>query len=260
MEREEPNMLPNHKDPNAISPQKDFDAFSSSISHDLRMPLRVIQGYAQMTLEDYSGRNLDDRGQAFLKRIRDCAIRLDKLLEDLLAYTRLGSEGGRMEPIALDEFIDDICQDCMGTRFARIEVHHPLGRVWGHRALLFQVFSNLINNALKYVAPGVTPHVVIRSETHGSALRIWVEDNGIGIKPQNHQRIFEIFERLHHESKYPGSGLGLAIVRKAVESMKGEVGLVSDEGKGSRFWIELLQHDSLSSSVRKSIAVPQLIS
>ena len=104
---------------------------------------------------------------------------------------------------------------------------------------LTQVLENLLTNALKFVAPGVTPNVWIRTESGDGVVRLWVEDNGIGIAPADHARIFRGFERLHPQSQYPGSGVGLSIVQRAVERMGGRVGLESDPDRGSRFFIEL---------------------
>ena len=109
----------------------------------------------------------------------------------------------------------------------------------GHETSLGQVVSNLLNNAAKFVAPGVKPRVRVRTERVGKNVRVWFEDNGIGIKPEFHERIFQMFQRLHPERKYEGTGIGLTIVRKAVEKMGGKVGFESDGRNGSRFWIEL---------------------
>jgi signal transduction histidine kinase len=104
---------------------------------------------------------------------------------------------------------------------------------------LGQVFSNLLSNAMKFVAPGVPPRVRVRSNDLGDRVRLWVEDNGIGIPPEYLARIFGVFERLHKQEEYPGTGIGLAIVRKAIDRMGGSTGVESEPGKGSKFWIEL---------------------
>ena len=109
----------------------------------------------------------------------------------------------------------------------------------GHRATLGQVVGNLVSNAIKFIPKGVAPQVRIRAEDQGEFVRLWVEDNGIGIAPEHQQRIFRIFERLHGVETYPGTGIGLAIVQKGVDRLGGRVGLESAEGAGSKFWIEL---------------------
>jgi signal transduction histidine kinase len=121
-----------------------------------------------------------------------------------------------------------------------VTVAGPSSMVMGNRVLLSQVFSNLIGNGIKFVQEGVAPKVVIRTEEGQDGwIRTWVEDNGIGIAPEYHDKIFQVFERLNEASTYPGTGIGLAIVRRAVGRMGGRVGVVSEEGKGSRFWVDL---------------------
>lgn len=109
----------------------------------------------------------------------------------------------------------------------------------GHEGLLTQLVSNLLGNAVKFHSPDVSPEVRISAETSGEEVKVWFEDNGIGIAPQHHEQIFQIFGRVHPEKKYEGAGIGLAIVRKAAERMGGSAGVISEIGKGSRFWITL---------------------
>jgi signal transduction histidine kinase len=118
-------------------------------------------------------------------------------------------------------------------------VKEPLPSVRGHATTLTQVLANLIGNATKFVAPQVKPHVRIWAEADRDQVTIWVKDNGIGISAENQSRIFRVFERLHGSDDFPGTGLGLAIVRKGVERMGGQVGLESEVGKGSSFWVKL---------------------
>jgi signal transduction histidine kinase len=113
--------------------------------------------------------------------------------------------------------------------------------VRANRTLLAQVFANLLANAFKFVAAGTAPSVEVFAEKNGGRVRVWVTDNGIGIAPEHQQRIFGVFERLHGHEKYPGTGIGLAIVRRALERMGGTVGVVSEVGRGSRFWFELAE-------------------
>jgi signal transduction histidine kinase len=111
--------------------------------------------------------------------------------------------------------------------------------VLAHEPSLMQVVSNLLSNAVKFVAAGTRPHVTISAETIGDRARLWVQDNGIGIAPEYQPRLFGLFERVHTEQRFEGTGIGLAIVRKAVERMNGNVGVISDGTSGSRFWVEL---------------------
>src|SRR5439155_27051483 len=128
--------------------------------------------------------------------------------------------------------------------------------ILAHQGTAVQVACNLISNAIKFVAPGLTPHVRIRMEQLGEYGRLWVEDNGIGIAPEFHQRIFRVFERLHGSEKYPGTGVGLAIVRKGMERMGGRVGVESAPGQGSRFWadLRLRREEEGSAEGRDSVA------
>jgi signal transduction histidine kinase len=122
---------------------------------------------------------------------------------------------------------------------AEVQVDRPLLPVFGHEASLNQCISNLVANAVKFVPPGTVPRVRVWTEPRDTRVRLWVEDNGIGISEENQKRIFEIFVRVHPDKTFPGTGIGLSIVRKAVERMGGTVGLESQLGHGSRFWIEL---------------------
>jgi signal transduction histidine kinase len=122
---------------------------------------------------------------------------------------------------------------------ATVEVQRPLAAVYANLSTLKQVLANLISNALKFMEPGRAPHIRIQTERRDEAVRIWVEDNGIGIAAEHQDKVFGLFERLHNVTQYPGTGVGLAIVRKAMERMGGKVGLISKLAQGSRFWLEL---------------------
>jgi signal transduction histidine kinase len=120
-----------------------------------------------------------------------------------------------------------------------VEIQTPLASAWGHRPILTQIVSNLVDNALKFTQENVTPHIRIWTEAKGERTRLYVEDNGLGIAPAHQQRVFGLFVRLHRAPSYPGTGVGLALVQKGAERMGGSVGVESQWGKGSRFWLEL---------------------
>jgi signal transduction histidine kinase len=122
---------------------------------------------------------------------------------------------------------------------ASINIEGVLHSVWGHEGFLTQCISNLLSNAVKFVPGGVVPNVRIWAENGKGAVRLFIEDNGIGIAPEDHSRVFRMFERICPATEYEGTGIGLTIVRKAVERMGGTVDFQSECGKGSRFWIEL---------------------
>lgn len=160
----------------------------------------------------------------------------------MLAYSRLMREELTLEPVDLNAVLAEcsvqLAADIEGTK-ARIAVAGPLPSVKAHHAALKQAVANLLSNAIKFVRPGVEPRVTVRAECREGRVRLWVEDNGIGIDPKHHGLIFGVFQRLHRVDEYPGTGIGLAIVRKAMERMNGRVGLESEVGGGSRFWIGL---------------------
>ncbi|HEX4495348.1 MAG TPA: ATP-binding protein [Thermoanaerobaculia bacterium] len=218
-----------------------LESFTYSVSHDLRSPLRGLQGLAMALLEDYGDR-LDERGREYARTIVDTAHGLADLIQDLLTYSRLGGTEMflmRIDPrLALHEAL----------AMLRVEIEETAGQIFilgdfpqtlAHTQTLVQVWANLVGNALKYVAPGVRPEIHIAAEWRESFVRLVVRDNGIGIAPEYHERIFKVFERLHGSETCPGTGVGLAIVAKGVSSMGGRVGVESELGKGSSFWFEL---------------------
>jgi signal transduction histidine kinase len=236
------------------------------VAHDLRAPLRGMASFTNILLEEY-GSHLDERGCDYARRIANAAQRMDRLVQDLLAYGRLTHTAVPVSNIslenevnaALDQFSGEI--EAVG---AKVEMCRPLPAVRANAAVLNQILSNLLSNALKFVAANTTPRLRISAEEtttrientvsrangtpsldvklsalEGKFVRLWIEDNGIGILPEYHERIFRMFERLHGTDSYPGTGIGLAIVRKGVERMGGRVGVESAPGTGSRFWVEL---------------------
>jgi CheY-like chemotaxis protein/nitrogen-specific signal transduction histidine kinase len=218
-----------------------MEEFSYSVSHDLRAPIRAMQGYAQRTLQDY-GRCLDQRGREFLDNIIRGSSRLDRLVRDLLTYSRAARAEIPLQPVVLHTLVHDIISHYaeMQPPRARITVHPDLKSVMAHEPSLTQAISNLLSNAVKFVAPAVTPSVQVYSESRGDRLRLCIEDNGIGIRPEHRRRLFGLFQRVHPEGTYEGTGVGLAVVRKSVERMGGRVGMESSRtGTGSTFWIEL---------------------
>lgn len=220
---------------------KELESFAYSVSHDLRAPLRAMEGFATALLEDY-GERLDAAGQDYARRVVSAAQHMDTLIQDLLAYSRLSRSALKPSAVSLDGVLGEVMHqfgpDIQKTG-AQIRVERPLPEVMGDHATLVQVFSNLLSNALKFVAPGVKPLIKIWAEEKNGKIRLWVEDTGIGIAPEYHDRIFRIFERLQGVEAYPGTGVGLAIVKKGLERMGGHAGVESMPGKGSRFWVEL---------------------
>ena len=220
----------------------DLEAFSYTISHDLRSPLRAMQGFAQAVIEDY-GDKLDEPGKNYLERIKNAAERLDRLIQELLAYTRISRQEAPQVALDLGKLIRDIIEHYPNLHppAARIEVQGNFPKVLGREAALTQVISNLLGNAAKFVPAGTLPQIKIWSEETGTRVRFFVQDNGIGIASRDFERIFQMFVQVNDSTAYSGTGVGLAIVKKAVETMQGSVGLESEEGKGSKFWVDLVK-------------------
>jgi PAS domain S-box-containing protein len=262
---------------------QELEAFSYSISHDLRAPLRSVQGFAQM-LQIECGEALPAAGREYVSRLARSAAFMNQLLADLLEYSRQGQFELPIEPVRLEPAIRDVLDSLAAeieAKGAQVEVQQPLLPVRAHLPTVKQILSNLISNALKFVPQHTSPRVRIRTEArvgvestphpqadgglpsanggYGSApsashteaspcsglhpgaprVRLWVEDNGIGIEPDQHDKIFGLFQRVHTADTYPGTGIGLAIVRKGAERMDGQVGVESHAGQGSHFWLEL---------------------
>ena len=222
----------------------ELEAFSYSISHDMRAPLRAMHRYAEILLQDAAPKLSADE-VAYIHQIINGAKRLDRLIQDVLTYSRVSRSEMQMQRTNLDKLITDIVEQYpqLQADKADIEIQRPLLPVMGQEASLSQCFSNLLVNAVKFVAPGVRARVRIWTEPVGDNVLVRVQDNGIGIAPADQQRIFGMFSRVHSEKVYEGTGIGLAIVRKAVERMGGRVGVDSEVGKGSTFWIELQRGD-----------------
>jgi hypothetical protein len=223
------------------SANQELEAFNYSIAHDLRTPLRSMSGFARALLEDESD-HLSSIGLEYARRIAQAAKYMDALLLDLLAYSRLTR--AEVTPILVD--LEEPVRELLAVvdrevreRKVTVEIVTPLGKAAAHVPTLKQVISNLISNGLKFTAPDHPPLLRIFTTRHGSFVRLWVQDNGIGVARVHHEKIFGLFQRLHDTQLYPGTGIGLALVRKGAERMGGKAGVESEPGKGSQFWVDL---------------------
>jgi signal transduction histidine kinase len=218
----------------------DLEAFSYSISHDLRAPLRAMQGFAQL-LHETHGSALNEEGRMWLQKIMRSGTRLNKLIEDVLGYSRISRANLVLQPISLDELVPRVIEEYPHILQAQPEimVDRPLHPVLGSETLLIQCIANLLGNAVKFVAPGTRARIHARTEVQNGTVRLWIEDNGIGIPEAEQPQIFGLFTRGAMKSDIEGTGVGLAVVQRAVTRMHGEAGVISKVGQGSRFWIEL---------------------
>ncbi|MEP0919956.1 PAS domain S-box protein [Leptolyngbya sp. DQ-M1] len=220
---------------------QELEAFTYSVSHDLRAPLRIMQGFAQALEEDY-GTHLDDLAHTYIQSISDSAVQMGTLIDDLLSYSRLSRTQINLQPTELNAVVDAALRQLqreIEERHAVVQIQSPLPSVIANRPILIQVVTNLISNALKFVEPSNQPAIIIAAQVEKNSVSLTIEDNGIGIAPEYQDRIFGVFERLHGIETFPGTGIGLAIVRKGIDRMGGQVGVESQLGHGSRFWIVL---------------------
>lgn len=218
----------------------ELEAFSYTVSHDLRAPLRAMQGYSHYLVEEYSNK-LDEQGVDFLERIKSNSHRLDRLVQDILTFSRFAKETVDTRPLDPESLIRQTlhCYSDLQPPQAQITLRPPFASVLGHEAYLTQCISNLLTNAVKFVEPGKTPSITIWAESTPEKVRLHFQDNGVGIDETHQKRIFRMFERGPNSQRVDGTGIGLAIVQRAVERMGGTVGVESSPGKGSTFWIEL---------------------
>jgi light-regulated signal transduction histidine kinase (bacteriophytochrome) len=231
-----------------------LEAFTYSVSHDLRAPLRAMWGFASALAEDYKD-TLDETGRQYASAVVDAVQRMDSLIEDLLAYSRLSRVEMRLGPARLEDAVRDALQQIEAdvvSNGAEIELREPFAHVTAHYPTLVQVLANLFSNAIKFVGPGIRPHVRVFTQRKDRTVQLFIEDNGIGIAPEHHKRIFQPFERLHGVESYAGTGIGLAVVRKGIERMGGRLGLESASGRGSTFWIELPNSNAETTDDRRS--------
>ncbi len=224
----------------------ELESFSYSVAHDMRAPLRAMQGFAIM-LQEELGNGLSPPAQDYLRRITNSANRLDLLVQDVLNYSRVARSDLPRVPISLAQIIAEVIESSPNLQppKADINIDGEIPMICGNHAALTQVVANILSNGVKFVSPGVHPRIRIRVEDVPEiedgkpSVKVWFEDNGIGISAEAQQRMFQMFQRLNPASRYEGTGIGLAIVRKAVERMGGSVGVESEPGKGSRFSIQL---------------------
>jgi signal transduction histidine kinase len=200
-----------------------------------------MQGMAGALREDY-GKQLDAQALSYMEQITTASQRMDTMIRDLLAYSKITRTNSDLHPVDLHRAIQD-ARAIIGADAAQlnaeVQIANGFPNVIANPVLLSQVLANLLSNAIKFVKPGATPVVKVFAQESGGQVRVCVQDNGIGIAAEYSDKIFGMFERLHSAAEYPGTGIGLAIVKKAVQRMNGTLGFESTIGKGSCFWIDL---------------------
>ncbi len=221
---------------------KSLEGVLYHVAHDLRAPLRAMHSFTQLLMESCTSEQ-GSECEEFSNIILRASHKMDLLIHDLLEYGRLGCQNVHLASVDLKTLADRVIaglRNEVKISKALIQVDGPLPKVWADFRILEQVMTNLVSNGLKFVSPGVSPFIRIWAGARGGKVRLYFQDNGIGIAPEYHERIFNVFERLHGEKEaYPGTGIGLAIVKKGMERLQGAVGVESRPGTGSRFWLEL---------------------
>jgi signal transduction histidine kinase len=220
---------------------RELETFAYSVAHDLKAPLRGIDGYSRLLLEEYAG-SLGGEGRTFLQTIQASTDEMNQLIDDLLAYSRLERREVRTDRIELAPIINSLVEEKR-----RESAEHPIdfvidvngATVLADASGLAQALRNYLDNAIKFTRKVADPHIEVGSEESAKTCLLWVRDNGIGFDMKYHDRIFDIFQRLNIAEEYPGTGIGLAIVRKAMERMGGRAWAISEPGRGATFYLEI---------------------
>jgi light-regulated signal transduction histidine kinase (bacteriophytochrome) len=218
----------------------ELEQFAYVASHDLQEPLRMVASYTQLLSRRYKGK-LDQDADEFISFAVDGARRMQELINDLLAYSRVGTRALQPERVDAKHVVDEVVRDLApaiadnGARVSRDE----LPSLQADPTQLRQLFQNLIANGIKFRRPTEPPRVHVSAKRDGRSWVFGVRDNGIGIEPQYVERIFVLFQRLHTRDEYPGTGIGLAICKKIVERHGGEMWVESEPGHGTTFWFSL---------------------
>jgi len=218
---------------------EDLESFSYSVSHDLRTPLRAINGYAQMLGEDY-GNVLDAEGKRLLGEVRSNAKKMGVLIDDLLTFSRLGRKGVRKSNVEMNKLIETVLAEINQSLAQNAEIRFSnLLPATADYILLRQVITNLLSNAIKYSSKKENPVIEIKSELKNGALIYSVSDNGAGFDMQYLNKLFGVFQRLHSDEEFSGTGVGLAIVQRIIHKHDGKVWAQGIEGEGATFFFSL---------------------
>lgn len=202
---------------------KELESFSYSVSHDLRSPLRAIDGYSRIFEEDFADK-LDDEGRRLLKVIRTSSKKMGQLIDDLLAFSRMGRKPVDFGRVDMNALVDDVWREVCGDMSTPPDLRkEPLPSSWGDRALLRQVLLNLLANAVKYSGTKAKPVVEIFSRDQEHETLYSIRDNGVGFDMRFYNKLFGVFQRLHTEEEFPGTGVGLAIAQRVIVRHGGRI-------------------------------------
>jgi light-regulated signal transduction histidine kinase (bacteriophytochrome) len=222
-----------------VSANKTLEKFSYSVSHDLRSPLRAIDGYAMLLEKEYTP-ILDTEGQRLLSVIRQNTMKMGRLIDDILEFARLGKAPVSKIQTDMNEIVQQIWQDMQSTASPQtIFTMETLLPAPADKSLISQVWVNIISNALKYSSKQETQHITIGSEAVAHEIIYYVTDNGTGFDMQYSHKLFAVFQRLHKQTEYEGTGVGLAIVDSIVQRHGGRVWAHSKPGEGATFYFSL---------------------
>ncbi len=212
-----------------------LEQFAYAASHDLQEPLRMVTSYLRL-LENRYGDSFDEEGKEFLEFAVDGAERMREMIDALLEYSRVETQGRSFEPVDLDQLLGNVLEDlCIRIEETNATIRtETLPRVEGDRNQLRQVLQNLISNAMTYSGEG-PPEIYLEAEQREGEWVVSVHDNGIGIDPDDQDRVFTVFDRLHSREEYEGTGIGLALCQRIVERHGGDIWVESEPGEGSKF-------------------------
>jgi PAS domain S-box-containing protein len=238
-----------HYSKELLRSNRDLEQFAYIASHDLQAPLYTASAYMDLVRKRYNDK-FDEKGQEFIGSVVESVHKMQQLVSDLLSYSKMGSKTRRQE-IDMEQVLNQVLKNLsMTIQECGAVVRHDsvLPCINADWTKMVQLFQNIINNAIKFRCPQRSPEIVISVQEDENSWIFLIKDNGLGIAPENHRRIFDIFKRLHTEEEYPGSGIGLAVCKRIVENYDGKIWVESEYGKGTVFFISLPKEQNKSNS------------